>query len=148
MTEGIQCAMGFMIERGHFICHWCIQAAEHASHLRFFFVWFEGFRLPHAVASPTKILGGRGLRARHDLDNWRSRMSFSRCLQAQDDGTIQIKAKKVVNIGEVTCIDCSQISPTVKKVWARTWMLVVMLFMLHGAATTTAGRGQVGCACL
>jgi uncharacterized Fe-S center protein len=57
-----------------------------------------------------------------------SRMSFSRCLQAQEGGAIQIRTKKVVKIDEVTCINCSQISPTVRYVWGRAWMLVGILF--------------------
>jgi hypothetical protein len=47
----------------------------------------------------------RALRARRDLDTLRSKMSFSVCFQAQKAGPIQIRAKKVVDFGEVTCIN-------------------------------------------
>jgi hypothetical protein len=40
-----------------------------------------------------------------------SRMFLVRCLQAQEGGAIQTRAEKVVKIGEVTRINCSQISP-------------------------------------
>jgi hypothetical protein len=55
-------------------------------------------------------------------------MSFSRCPQAQDGGAIQIRVTKIVKIGEVMCINCSQISRTGRSVWARTWILVAVLF--------------------
>jgi hypothetical protein len=70
-----------------------------------FFLWFEEFKLPDAATSSAKILGQRAPRARHYVDTWEPRMSFSRCLQAQKHGAIQITAKKVVNIGEVTFIN-------------------------------------------
>jgi hypothetical protein len=36
-----------------------------------------------------------------------------------EDGTIETRAEKVVSIGEVMCINCSQISSTVRSVSAR-----------------------------
>jgi hypothetical protein len=71
-------------------------------------------------------------------------MSFARCLQAQEGGAIQTRAEKVINIGNVMCINCLQISPTVRSVSARAWMLVAMLFRCYGAATAAAGREQIG----
>jgi hypothetical protein len=52
----------------------------------------------------------------------------ARSLQAQEGGAIQTSPEKVISMGEATGINCSQISPTVRSVRARAWILVAMLF--------------------
>jgi hypothetical protein len=46
----------------------------------------------------------------------------------QEGDIIQIRAKNLVDMREVTCINCSKILPSVRGVWARAWMLVAMVF--------------------
>jgi hypothetical protein len=71
----------------------------------------KALRLRHAADSRTKIFSRRALRARYDTIAFRSGLFLARCLQAQEGGAVQARAEKVVKTGEVSGINCSQVSP-------------------------------------